>query len=111
MTASTQPHRPALPGEQRTDRHHPARAQPRLELLEAPIIHPDLATPTALAATHQHRTAARVKVELCQIERLLDARPGRHRTTIRPLARSTCGPSPQQCITWTIATVRGGSGG
>src|SRR3954469_5796871 len=62
--------------EQPTDRHRPARTQPWLELLEAPIVHPDLATPTALAATHQHRPAAPLEVELSQIERLLDAKPG-----------------------------------
>jgi hypothetical protein len=68
-------------------------------LLEAPVVHADLAALAALAATHEHRAAARVQVELGQIERFLDAQPARQSTTIRPRARSPCSPSPQQRIT------------
>ena len=62
--------------EQRPDRHRLARLQPWLELLEAPVVHADLAAAAALAAAHEHRAAPRVEVELGEIERFLDAQPG-----------------------------------
>src|SRR3954451_3290872 len=62
--------------EQRTDRHRLTRAQPWLELLKAPVVHADLAAPAAFAAAHEHRAAARVEIELTEIECFLDAQPG-----------------------------------
>jgi len=41
-------------------------------LFEAPVVHADLAASAALAAPHEHRTSAPVKVQLGQIKRLLD---------------------------------------
>jgi hypothetical protein len=55
--------------EQRTDRHRLASFEPWLELLEAPVVHADLAALAALAAAHQHRATPRVEVELSQIQR------------------------------------------
>jgi hypothetical protein len=45
-------------------------------LFEARVVHPDLAALAALSAPHEYRAAARLEVELGQIERLLDAQPG-----------------------------------
>ena len=61
--------------EQRADRHLFARSQPRLQLLEAPVVHADFATPAAFAAPHKQRATTPVKIELGQIKRLLDAQP------------------------------------
>src|SRR4051794_9902501 len=63
---------PVDDAEQRTDRHRLASPQPRLELLKAPVVHPDLASAAALAAPHEHRPTSRIEVELVQIERFLD---------------------------------------
>src|SRR3954471_3193966 len=54
--------------EQRTDRHRLTRAQPWLELLKAPVVHANLATPAAFAAAREHRAALRVEIELTEIE-------------------------------------------
>ena len=97
--------------EQRADRHLLARSQPRLQLLEAPVVHADFAAPAAFAAPHKQRATAPVKVELGQIKRLLDRSPERQSTAIKPRARNPCSPSPQQRITAMISSVRGGSGG
>jgi hypothetical protein len=53
----------------------------------------DLAAAAALAAPHQHRAAARVEIELTQIERFLDAQTGHHSTATSPRARSPWRPS------------------
>jgi len=57
--------------------HRKRRAQlhPRPQLLLPPAIHPDLAAPSALAMTHQNRTADRVKIALGERERLRDPQP------------------------------------
>jgi hypothetical protein len=55
----------------------PAQAadlEPRLQLLEAPVVHAALAAVDALAASHKDRAAPRT--DLGQIERLLDPQPG-----------------------------------
>src|SRR5215207_8094592 len=62
--------------EQRSDGQLDARLEPRRELLPRPVVHPDLAAAAALAAPHEQRTAARVKVALGERERLVDAQPG-----------------------------------
>jgi len=46
--------------------------QPRVELLKASLVHPDLASPIALAMLDQQRAAAFVDVGLAQRERLRD---------------------------------------
>src|SRR5512133_556208 len=43
--------------EQRPERQFAACVPPRSQLLPAPVIHPDLATPPALAVADQHRSA------------------------------------------------------
>src|SRR4051794_30915410 len=43
--------------EQRTDGHGAADGQPGLELLEAPVVHADLAAAAAFAAADEHRAA------------------------------------------------------
>ena len=53
-----------------------ARAQPRPQLLPAPLVHPDLAPAAALAVADQDRSAPVVEVVLGERERLLDAQPG-----------------------------------
>ena len=40
---------------------------------EGPVVHADFAAASALAAAHQDGAAARVEVELAEIERFLDA--------------------------------------
>src|SRR5215218_7873298 len=62
--------------EQRPDRQLGACAQPRAQLLPAPLVHPDLAPTPALAVADDQRPAPRVEVVLGQGERLLDAQPG-----------------------------------
>src|SRR5215207_7131929 len=52
------------------------RLEPGRELLPGPVVHADLAAPIALAAPHQQRAAARVKVGLGERERLADAQTG-----------------------------------
>src|SRR3954452_19129962 len=54
----------------------PADSQPGFELLEAPVVHADLATAPAFAAPDQHGPAAAVEIELVEVQRLLDAQPG-----------------------------------
>ncbi len=62
--------------EQRTDRQRDSRDEPRLELLPAPVIHPDLATSPALGATDEQRAATAIEVRLTQRERFVDAKAG-----------------------------------
>jgi hypothetical protein len=42
-------------------------------LFEAPVVHADLAAPTALAALHEHGAAPAVEIAFGQIQRFLDA--------------------------------------
>jgi hypothetical protein len=72
--------------EQRPDRQLGPCAQPRPKLLPAPLVHPDLAPPAALAAADQHRSAPRIQVVPGQSERLGCAPPARQSTTM--IARS-----------------------
>jgi hypothetical protein len=53
-----------------------AGAKPRPELLPAPLVHPDLASATALAVADEHRSALGVEIVLGERERLLDPQPG-----------------------------------
>ena len=62
--------------EQRPDRQLEADLEPGRELFPGPVVHPDLAAPSALAAPHQQRHAARVQVSFGERERLLDAQAG-----------------------------------
>ena len=48
--------------EQRSDRQLDAGSEPGPQLLEAPGVHPALATPAALAVAHQQRAAPRVEI-------------------------------------------------
>jgi hypothetical protein len=59
--------------EQRADGELDASGEPRSQLLEAPIVHADLAPPAALAVAHEQRAAPWVEVALAERERLLDA--------------------------------------
>jgi hypothetical protein len=61
---------------QRPDGHRCSRVQPRLELLEPPIIHSDFAAVSALAAAHEDRSAARVEVELIEQQSLVNPKAG-----------------------------------
>jgi hypothetical protein len=61
--------------EQRAHRHLLAILQPGLDVLEAPDVRADFAPVAALAAPDQDRSAARVKAELGQRQRFLDAQP------------------------------------
>jgi hypothetical protein len=45
-------------------------------LLPAPLVHANLAAPTALAAPNKQRAASAVQVGLAKRQRLLDAQPG-----------------------------------
>ena len=51
-------------------------AEPRTQLLPAPLVHADLAAAPALAVADQDRSAAAVEVVLGERERFLDAQPG-----------------------------------
>jgi hypothetical protein len=57
-------------------------------LLEASVIHADLASASALATSDEHRAARAVEIELVEIERLLYPHPARQSTTIKPRARA-----------------------
>lgn len=46
--------------------------EPGLEALEAPPVHPDLASFAAFASAHKHRTASGVKIALGERERFTD---------------------------------------
>jgi hypothetical protein len=59
----------------RPDRQLDAQRDPRTQLLPAPLVHPDLAPPAALAAANHDRPAPLVEVMLGERERLLDAQP------------------------------------
>src|SRR4051812_12366813 len=50
--------------------------QPGFELFEAPVVHPDFTAAAAFAAPDQDRATAAVEIELGEIERFLDAKPG-----------------------------------
>lgn len=73
--------------EQRPHRELEPGGQPRLQLLPCPVVHADLASASALAATDQHGAAARVEVGFGERERLADRSPARHNTAIRPRRR------------------------
>ncbi len=66
--------------EQRSDRQLPSELEPRRELIPRPVVHPDFASPAALAAAHQDRAAFTVEVALGWGERLADphSRPPQH---------------------------------
>src|SRR5215218_5223097 len=51
-------------------------AESGAQLLPAPLVYADLASPPSLAVPNQNRSAPRVKVVLGERERLLDAQPG-----------------------------------
>ena len=61
---------------QRSDWELGADVKPRLELLPGPLVHSDLAAPAALAAPHEQRAAAPIKIGLAQRECLVDAKAG-----------------------------------
>jgi hypothetical protein len=62
--------------EERANRHACAVAKPRTQLLEAPLVHADLAALAALAVADQQRSAVLVEVDLGQRERFSDAQAG-----------------------------------
>jgi hypothetical protein len=62
--------------QQSADRQGGAQVQPRLDLLPSPAVHADLATLAALAASHEDRAGAAVKVAFGEGERLADAQAG-----------------------------------
>ena len=62
--------------EERSDGKFDSRLEPGLQLGPAPRVHPDLAAPSALAATDQHGAAALIEIGLSERERLVDAQPG-----------------------------------
>ena len=81
--AQLRPDRRARPGmstgravdnaEQRPDRELRPCAQPRPQVLPAPVVHADLAPTAALAVADQQRAAPGVEVVLCERERFVDA--------------------------------------
>ena len=77
--------------EQRPNRQLGACAQPRPQLFPAPVVHPDLASASALAVADEQRPAPRVEVVLIERECLLGAQPGApehddHRAPPAPVA-------------------------
>jgi hypothetical protein len=58
--------------EQRPDRQLDAVRQPAVEVLEPPVVHPDLATAITLAVSDEHRPAGRVNIGLDQRQCLGD---------------------------------------
>ena len=78
--------------EQRTDWQRDPRDEPRVKLLPTPVIHPDLATSSSLAATNEQGTAAAIEVCLTQRKHLVDAKTGapqHHREPTKPLTVQT----------------------
>jgi hypothetical protein len=68
--------RPAGDAEQRSNWHIDVDVKPGLELFPSPVVHPDLAAPAALAATHEHGATAGIEVGRAERERFMDAQPG-----------------------------------
>src|SRR5450755_3872363 len=61
--------------EQRPDRELETVLEPAVQVLEPPVVHPDLTTTIALTVADQHRPAGRVHVGLGQGQRLGDPQP------------------------------------
>jgi hypothetical protein len=61
--------------EQRAHRKRGSDLEPGPELVPSPLVHPDLAPLTALAAAHQDRAPHRVEVAFGQAEALADPQP------------------------------------
>jgi hypothetical protein len=59
----------------RADRQPLALVEPGAELLEAPLVHANLAAATALAAADENGATVPVEITLAERERLLDAKP------------------------------------
>ena len=86
-------------------------AEPRPQLLPAPLVHADLAALAALAVSDQQRTAPGVEVALCERERFVDAQaaaPEHDDQRAQPPAVTV---SPVRRMTATISSTVGGSAG
>jgi hypothetical protein len=68
--------------EQRPDRQLCPCAEPRPQLLPAPLVHADLASAPSLAVADHQQSGPVVEIVLGESERLLDAQAARHKTTI-----------------------------
>ncbi len=80
-------------------------------MLPSPVVHPDLATPAALAAADEQRTGAWVQVALMKIERLLNPQPGAPEHDDQPADPGAAQTVPGDAHTATISSTRGGSAG
>lgn len=69
------PRRSLDDAEQVPDWTRSALRRPGTQLFPAPVIHADLAALTALAVTHEHGSAALVKIALGEFESFRDAKP------------------------------------
>jgi hypothetical protein len=76
--------------EQRPDRQPAAGREPWFELPAGPLGDADLAASAALAAPHQQRPAAPVRVGLGERRRLADARAGAPRHDDQAARSATC---------------------
>jgi hypothetical protein len=74
--------------QQSADRQRGAQVQPWLDLLPAPAVHADLAPLAALAASHEDRAGAAVKIASARASASLIRSPARHKTTISARTRS-----------------------
>jgi hypothetical protein len=62
--------------EQRPYGYLEPQLEPGLQLVPAPAVHADLATPSSLATTDEQGTASLIEIGLGKGERFLDAQPG-----------------------------------
>src|SRR6266511_794946 len=89
--------RPAEDAKQRPDRLLTPVLEPGPKLLPAPLVHPHLAPPAALAAADQHRPAGGLQISLPKRERLRDPKPGApkddHKSAEAKPRRAIAGPA------------------
>jgi hypothetical protein len=97
--------------EQRTHGEFEPPGDPRVQVLPAPVVHPDLAAAAALTVPDEQRPAARIEVALVQVERFLDPQPGTQSNTIKARRRAPWTLPPAWHMTATISSTRGGSAG
>src|SRR4051794_29366764 len=97
--------------EQRSAGHGAAHVESGPELLEAAVVHFDLAAAAAFAAPDQDRATAAVEIELVEVERFLNAQAGTPEHNDQPAGPRAVDRSPQHRITAMISSVRGGSAG
>src|SRR5215210_578341 len=97
--------------EQRPDRHLEPTVEPRPQLLESPVVHPDLAALAALALADEDRAAAGSRSGSVSDIASPIRRAARQSTTISARSRSPWSVSPAWRITATISSTLGGSAG